>query len=119
MIRGHVNLDNEPIVRLTIGDVEVTAVIDTGFNGFVTLPASLHSSMELTWAGEVEWTLADETEVVEDMYRTPIDFDGKVILVVVSFSNSDNALIETALLRNHQLSIDFVARTVQLVRPVA
>ena len=43
---GNVNADLEPSVRLTVHDAggqprELEAVIDTGFNGFLTLPPAL------------------------------------------------------------------------------
>ena len=44
MMTGVVNADLEPLLRLTVRDAggqphDVEAVIDTGFNGFLTLPS--------------------------------------------------------------------------------
>src|SRR5207302_3254527 len=54
MMTGIVNADLEPLLRLTVQDAggqphDVEAVIDTGFNGFLTLPPALIAALGLTW----------------------------------------------------------------------
>jgi predicted aspartyl protease len=54
MMTGTVNAELEPLLRLTVRDVhgqpnQVEAVIDTGFNGFLTLPPALLTTFGLPW----------------------------------------------------------------------
>ena len=93
MIRGHVNQEGEPIVVLQIEGVDIRTVIDNGFNGDLIQPDYLRSSMYLKWAGDMRWTLANNTEVVEDMYRASIEFDGQIGLAEVSFTSSAYGLM--------------------------
>ena len=50
MITGIVNVDLEAVLRFSVGDAaghshDVEAVIDTGFNGFLTLPPALVAAL--------------------------------------------------------------------------
>ena len=54
MIEGFVNADYEPVVSLPLrgpaGQArEIEAVIDTGFNGYLTLPPPLAVAMDLPY----------------------------------------------------------------------
>jgi hypothetical protein len=54
MMTGVVNADLEPLLRLTVRDAgsrphDVEVVIDTGFNGFLTLPPTLIAALGLPW----------------------------------------------------------------------
>jgi predicted aspartyl protease len=54
MMTGTVNTDLEPLLRLTVRDAggqphDLEAVIDTGFNGFLTLPPALIAAPGLAW----------------------------------------------------------------------
>ena len=57
MIQGVVNAAYEPIVRLALEGPsgqsrEIDAVVDTGFNGFLTLPPLLIAELELPFQSE-------------------------------------------------------------------
>ena len=54
MIDGFVNADFEPIIQLSIcgsdGDVYTQdAIVDTGFNGWLSLPPDLIAQLNLKW----------------------------------------------------------------------
>ncbi len=51
---GTVNAELEPLLRLVVRDAggqahDVEAVVDTGFNGFLTLPPALIAALRLPW----------------------------------------------------------------------
>jgi predicted aspartyl protease len=51
MMTGIVNVDLEAVLRLSVRDAaghshDVEAVIDTGFNGFLTLPPALVAALQ-------------------------------------------------------------------------
>ena len=54
MMTGTVNADLEPLLKLTVRDArgqshDVEVVMDTGFNGFLTLPPALIAALGLPW----------------------------------------------------------------------
>ncbi len=64
MIRGVVNDQSEATIRLLIVGMngrshEVTAVLDTGYNGMITLPISIVSGLSLSPSASREVTLGD------------------------------------------------------------
>jgi len=86
MLRGAVNNEREAVVELTIRGParqteEVRAVIDTGFDGYLTLPLSVISRLGLTLHSYGLATLADEYEVALPRYEAELD-DGRPIMVL-------------------------------------
>ena len=74
MIRGIVTAEREAIIRLrifapTTQEQEIDAVIDTGFNDFLALPANQIRALDLPFAAPLLATLADgrvvETSSIE------------------------------------------------------
>ena len=64
MIEGVVNAAYEPVIALAIHGpsgqtVEIEAVIDTGFNGFLTVTPALVTELGLVLEGSSRGTLAD------------------------------------------------------------
>ena len=64
MIVGIVSRDLEATVRLFVRgengeELEIEAVIDTGFSGFLTLPSAFVTSLALTWRGREDALLGD------------------------------------------------------------
>ncbi|MGH3085729.1 MAG: clan AA aspartic protease [Rubrobacteraceae bacterium] len=77
MISGAVTADGEAVIRLEIlgPDGErrgIEAVLDTGFNGSLTLPAHMTAALELPLVGERQATLADGSQVVLEMHLAGI-----------------------------------------------
>jgi clan AA aspartic protease len=82
MIRGIVNADYEAVVRLQIHgstgyEYEVDAVIDTGFNGFLTLPPTLITALGLTRRSRGRALLANGREELFDIYGVTVLWDGQ------------------------------------------
>ena len=64
MIEGFVNARYEPVISIPVQGLsgqerEIEAVVDTGFNGFLTLPPALVAELGLTFQGEGWATLAN------------------------------------------------------------
>jgi predicted aspartyl protease len=64
MITGSVNASFEARIQVVVQQAKgrrrtFSAVIDTGFNGFITLPPTIIASLKLVWRGRREATLAD------------------------------------------------------------
>ncbi len=73
MLRGRVTSDKEAIVALEVEGSDgkkaaVEAAIDTGFNGFLTLPQTLIDELDLRFLGTGQAALGDGNEVEMDLY---------------------------------------------------
>ena len=67
MIYGSFTPDREAVIPLTGANTggqgqEIRAIIDTGFNGYLTLPPDLASQLNLPLQAQTKVTLADGTE---------------------------------------------------------
>ena len=112
MIAGVVNDKLEATLRVLVvgqdgGSQEVTAVIDTGYNGAITLPASVVSALALPRGASREVTLGDTSRKAFDYYTAEVVWDGQPRKVRVLGIEGD-PLIGTAPLQGYKLDADFV-----------
>jgi clan AA aspartic protease len=80
MITGIVTADLEAIIRLTVlgpegQQEEIEAVVDTGFNGWLSLPPPLITELDLPWRRRGCATLADGSETLFDIYEATVIWD--------------------------------------------
>jgi clan AA aspartic protease len=110
MIRGVVTADREAIVRLVVRGLagqeqEVDAVIDTGFDGSLTLPPSLIGRLQLAWRRRGRALLADGSESIFDIHEGNVLWDGR--LVRVSIDSAEMApLIGMSLVEGYKLTVE-------------
>jgi clan AA aspartic protease len=112
MMQGFVNQNCEAIIRIAVGNASdpkqmITAVIDTGFTGFLSLPPSIIESLNLPWRFRDIATLGDGSEVVFEMYAANAIWDGKIQVVDVAASEAD-PLVGMSLLYGFKLQIEAV-----------
>jgi clan AA aspartic protease len=110
VITGTVNADLEATVDLTVrgpGDRErgVRAVLDTGFDGWLTLPAAVIGSLRLAHRGRVPAMLADGTRTEFDIYAATILWDGTARPVPVGAAEG-TALVGMSLLEGSRLTVE-------------
>jgi clan AA aspartic protease len=82
MIAGTVNADYEAVIRLRVQGPsglahEVDAIIDTGFNGFLTLPPALVTALGLARLSRGRALLANGSEELFDIYGVTVLWDGQ------------------------------------------
>jgi clan AA aspartic protease len=82
MITGSVNADYEAVIRLFVQGPagpahEIDAIIDIGFNGFLTLPPTLVTALGLTRRSRGRALLANGSEELFDIYGVPVLWDGQ------------------------------------------
>jgi clan AA aspartic protease len=109
MISGTVNANIEAIIELKVvgsGSRErlVGVVVDTGFTGHLTLPASTIAELQLAWLGRERGILADGSETLFDVYRAAVLWDGQPRAVEIQ--EADEPLLGMALVERHSLQID-------------
>ena len=109
MIEGVVNANYEPVISLSVqgpaGQArEIEAVVDTGFNGFLTLPQALVTELGLTLQSEGWATLANGSEETFGVYGVTALWDGQPRYVDAD-AVGPTPLAGMSLLDDHDLSI--------------
>jgi len=112
MINGIVNVQIEAIITLKVlgssgAEVAVEAVIDTGFNGYLTMPQPLIDFLGLPWRRRGSGILADGSRIIFDIYEAEVIWDGELRRVAVDGSEAD-PLIGMSLLQGYELLIQVV-----------
>ena len=110
MIEGGVNSALDAVVTLPIQGqagqtLEVDAVVDTGFNRFLTLPPTLVTELGLALTGANRVALADGSEVTVLSYDVTVLWDGKT-RDVVAYAADTIPLVGMALLESHSLYVE-------------
>jgi clan AA aspartic protease len=85
----------------------VDATIDTGFNGFLTLPPSLVSALDLPFAGSTSATLGDGSTASLDLFLGAIEWHGDAREVLV-LEVVGGVLLGMATLEGSRLAVDVV-----------
>ena len=110
MIEGVVNDAYEAVVALSLqgatGQVQdIEAVIDTGYSGFLTLPATLVMELELPFSHVSRAFLANDDEVSFDVHDVTVLWDGQPRYVKADATGS-TPLVGMLLLDGHSLNIE-------------
>jgi clan AA aspartic protease len=119
MLHGQLRDDEQAVIELemvsTDGSIHsVSAVIDTGFNGQVSLSRRRvdEFNLKLTREGTIEIELASGTVIEEDVYSGTIRFDGQELVAEVILTDAKDSFVGTGLLTGKVLLINFSTRDV-------
>jgi clan AA aspartic protease len=112
MMFGLVNSHCEAIIKVAVGrigspKITVDAVIDTGFTSFLSLPLSLITELGLPWHFRDVGTLGDGSEVVFEIYKASVIWDGQPQIIDVAASEAE-PLVGMSLLYGFNLQIEAV-----------
>jgi clan AA aspartic protease len=107
MIKGVVTADREAVIRVAVHGsaakrVIVEAVIDTGFDGWLSLPPNVIRSLGLPWRRRGLALLADGSESVFDIFEGSVVWDRRRLRIPIDETNS-TPLIGMALLDGFKL----------------
>ena len=110
MIEGVVSATYEPIVALVVQGPsghtrETEAVVDTGYNGFLTLPAGLVTELGLPLASTGWAVLADGSEISFDVHYGTLLWDGDQRYIRVDVADT-TPLVGMRLLDGHSLYME-------------
>lgn len=117
MIVGRVNDRDEPICEIEIifhQPRKFSAVIDTGFNGYISIPQKIIFLTGWRFIGHDEYELASGEILKERVYLGEVIFDGKKQPVYALANRTDDILIGTKLLDDKILSIDFKSKKLKV-----
>ena len=112
MIIGIITADREAIIRFPVRDQggqeqEIEAVIDTGFNGYLTLPDVLVAALGLPYHSRSIVTLGDGSKLVLRQYEATVIWDGRERDVLV-LAAEGGPLIGMAMLYGHDVFLNVV-----------
>lgn len=112
MMQGFVNQSCEAMIRIAVGHANapkqmVEALIDTGFTGFLSLPPSTIQSLGLPWIFRDFGTLGDGSEVIFEMYRGTVTWDGQTQVIDVAESEA-TLLVGMSLLYGFKVQIEAI-----------
>ena len=112
MITGLVNVYREAIISLSVEGSEgqsreIDAVIDTGFDGFLTLPSSLIQELGLVWRRRGRAMLADGSDSLFDIYEATVIWDGRPRRIAVDEADCD-PLVGMSLLYGYELTVQVI-----------
>lgn len=112
MMTGQVTANREAVIELEIVGSEqrrekVEAVIDTGFNGYLTLSSDVVSQLKLQLAGNRRATLGDGHTVVLDVYLANVVWHGHE-REVLALQTEGGPLIGMSLLYGNRVMLTIV-----------
>lgn len=118
MLKGRVNRHGEPIVSIYLilrkRPVRFSAVIDTGFNGYLGVPRRALTDSKWQFIGTEKYEIATGALVEQEVYLGEISFDGDRGMAYTVATDARDVLIGTKLLRDKLLTIDFRTKLVVL-----
>jgi clan AA aspartic protease len=111
MIHGIVNVSLEATIRLHVvgpngPGQEVTAIIDTGHNGALSLPLSTVTALALQPSASRMVTLGDASQRIFNFYTAYLHWEGQVQRIRV-LCIEGSPLVGTTLLQGYKLEINF------------
>ena len=110
MIAGRVNSDLEAIVRIGVEDNRgyyrtFDCVVDTGFDGFIALPADTIQDLGLVQRGNRRVVLINDTVALMPFYLGAVAWQGELLEVSV-LQTEWEFLIGTALIENNTVTLE-------------
>ena len=112
MIYGVVNLRREATLPLVVGNSNeqrqvIDTVIDTGFDGFLSLPSATIVRLGLPWRTSNMATLGDGSQTLFDFYTGTAIWNGQYRAIDIAESETE-PLLGMAMLYGYRLQVDNV-----------
>jgi clan AA aspartic protease len=98
-------------------DLEIGCVIDTGFEGALTLPIDAVTKLQLPHVARINVNLANGDNFATSVHRATIVWDGVEIEVPV-IAMGRRPLVGTLLLNKYNLNIDFCDGSIFTIEPL-
>ncbi|MBW4696221.1 MAG: clan AA aspartic protease [Lyngbya sp. HA4199-MV5] len=122
MMLGVVNDNCEATIKIAVGRIgspkrTVDAIIDTGFTSFLSRPLAIITDLGLPWHYRDVGTLGDGSEVVFEIYKAAVVWDGQNQIVDVAASNAD-PLVGMSLLYGFKLQIEAIEGGTVTIAPL-
>ncbi len=117
-MKGYFDSGGRPRLTVTVRGrrqtAELDALIDTGFNGDLTLPIGLAVELGLELVSRRQVELADGSIRSELVFVGTAVLDGRSQLAMIGLTDGLDALVGTGLLRDRRLTMDFRKGTISI-----
>ena len=111
---------NHPKIKLAVGGAKqsnlLEAILDTGFDGYLSLPINIAVTLGIELTAVVAVEYADGRTSQELVFSVRVDFDGKEKIVPATLTAGAEALAGTALLADYELKLNFPKQKINLER---
>lgn len=109
---------NHPKIKLAVSGTKqrnfLEAILDTGFDGYLSLPISLAVTLGIELTAIIPVEYADGRRSQEMVFSVKMYFDGKEETVPATLTAGSEALVGTSLLAKHELRINFPRKKISL-----
>ncbi len=112
MIRGEIDQNGEAFVKIPIldaggADIDVATLVDTGFDGMLTLPPNLAAMLGAVPKSQGAGLLADGTICRYDLYEVTIVWEG-IKREIIAQAVGEVPLLGMRLLAGHELRMQVI-----------
>ncbi|MCU0569711.1 MAG: clan AA aspartic protease [Oculatellaceae cyanobacterium Prado106] len=109
MITGFVNVEFEPIIPLSLRRADgivftQDAIVDTGFNGWLSLPPDLIAELSLKWKRRGRALLGDGSECIFNIYEATVVWDDTLLTIPIDEADAE-PLIGMSLMEGYELKV--------------
>jgi len=105
-----------PFATIFIDDKEIEAIVDTGFNGALSLPQELITELRLKKIGSAQYVMADGTISESNIYLAKVAWFNEKVEVSVISSSSEFSLLGMELLSKAKITFE-PAKEVLVIEP--
>lgn len=107
-----------PKVKFAVGGARqsslLEAILDTGFDGYLSLPINIAVTLGVELAAIIPVEYADGRRSEELVFSVKIDHDGKEEIVPATLTAGAEALAGTSLLADYELKLNFPKQKINL-----
>lgn len=117
-MKAYFDQSSHPLVEITVSGLEKTAtfpaLIDTGFDGYLSLPLTIALPLGLKLAYHTSITLADGSIKEELLFEAKVKLGNKWQETPIFINRGSLALLGTRLLENSKVLLDFPNHKIQI-----
>lgn len=117
-MKAYFDQASHPVMEITVSGLEKTAsfpaLIDTGFDGYLSLPLTIALPLGLKLSYHTSITLADGSVKEELLFEAKVKLGSKWQEAAVFVNRGSLALLGTKLLQDSKLLLDFSNQRIQI-----
>jgi len=117
-VTGYVDELRQPRIELTVKGnrkaIGIEPVVDTGFDGYLSLPVAVAIPLGLELKGRVPVELADGSMKNELTFRGTVIWRGHEYQIEIFLTESKEALVGSGLMQGQELTISYGKRSVTI-----
>lgn len=118
MLKGHITFEDDAIVKIVLilkdTHIQKDAVVDTGFNGYISIPKDVMSQSNWYEFGQESYELATGEIVQEPVFIREVIFDRKKRTVLALQTKGSDILIGTKLLSGRLCEFDYGSKIMRI-----